>query len=126
MGNVKLETIWLPRPASKYKGSFPLHFEEKIRDILETDNFIHIFAGMTNSGLRVDIKPEYNQWTSEMVRVVRPGGKIAIMQNYIVPRLQDCKMVKILTILNRIKHYPKIVTIQSKFKIITRQTNICE
>jgi hypothetical protein len=48
------------------------------------------------------------------VRIVRPGGRIAIMQNYIVPRLPDCVMEEIIVILLRIKQYPKIVTVQRK------------
>lgn len=164
---IELETIWLPRPSSKYKGSFPLYFEERIPYLLETKNYIHLFSGMAKSGHTVDINPnchpmtiadaeclpfpnnyfdggfadppynqrfakelynckypKFNKWTSEMVRVVKPLGKIAIMQNYIVPRLKDCHLVKILVVLNRIKHYPKIVTIQSKFKKCVKQQKL--
>ena len=46
--------------------------------------------------------------------MVRTGGKIAIMQNYIVPRLPGCDFEEIITILLRIKQYPKIVTVQKK------------
>jgi len=60
--------------------------------------------------------PKWSKWTKELVRVVRPGGRIGIMQNYIVPRLVNCKYDSILVILLRIKQFPKIVTIQHKLK----------
>ena len=58
--------------------------------------------------------PSWSLWTKELVRVVKPGGRIAIMQNYIVPRLPNCAMEAIIVILLRIKQYPKIVTVQRK------------
>ncbi len=58
--------------------------------------------------------PKWSLWTKELVRIVRPGGKIAIMQNYVVPRLPGCEYEKILVIITRIKQYPKIVTVQRK------------
>lgn len=154
---IPIETVWLPRPATKYSGCFPLHFEKRIKDILGTYNYIHLFSGSANSGHTVDINPgcnpdtvcdaehlpfpdnsfyggfadpPYNErfadelynckypcwskWTKELVRVVSPGGKIGVMQNYVVPRLPCCKYESILVILLRIKQFPKIVTIQSK------------
>ena len=49
-----------------------------------------------------------------MVRVVKPGGKIAIMLNYIVPKLTGCNYNEIFVALNRIKQFPKIITIFTK------------
>lgn len=62
--------VWvLPRPKkNKYKGGFPLWFEEKIlkhfgydyktHDL--KDRVCHMFAGMTKYGFRIDLKPEVN------------------------------------------------------------------
>lgn len=58
--------------------------------------------------------PKWSKWTKELVRIVKPQGKIAIMQNYVVPRLIGCEYDRILVIITRIKQYPKIVTIQIK------------
>ena len=58
--------------------------------------------------------PKWSVWTKELVRVVKSGGKIAIMHNYIVPKLTGCEFTEIFVALNRIKQYPKIVTIQTK------------
>ena len=154
---LKTSLLYLPRPATKYPGCYPLHFEKRLSEILETDNYLHLFAGMTTTGVRVDLNadvkpntladvhflpfpddcfdgamadppytpefaevlygcdyPHWSGWTKEMVRVVRAGGRIAIMQNYIVPRLKGCNLEEIIVILLRIKQYPKIVTIQRK------------
>lgn len=155
---IPIETIWLPRPSAKYPGCYPLGFEKKIIELLETNDYVHFFSGLAKTGYRIDINPDTNPdlvgnveslpelqdnsfeagladppyteefakelykvpypkwslWTKELVRIVKPKGKIAIMQNYVVPRLPDCKFYKILVILTRIKQYPKIVTIQEK------------
>lgn len=60
--------------------------------------------------------PKWSLWTKELVRVIKTGGRLAIMQNYIVPRLDKCKMEEIIIIIGRIKHFPKIVTVQVKNK----------
>jgi hypothetical protein len=154
---LKTSVLYLPRPAAKYHGCYPMHFEKRLPEILETADFVHFFAGMSMSGYRIDCNPAVNpdlvanvecldipdnsfgagmadppytpefaknlyntdypswsRWTKELVRIVRPGGRIAIMQNYIVPRLPDCAMEEIIVILLRIKQYPKIVTVQRK------------
>lgn len=155
---IPLETVWLPRPAAKYAGCYPVGFENKIKELLGTDNYIHFFSGLAKTGFKVDINPDtkpdfignveslpnikncsfdggiadppyteefakklynvpypkWSLWTEELVRIVRPGGKIGIMQNYVVPRLPGCQYSKILVIITRIKQYPKIVTIQQK------------
>jgi len=51
-------TAWLPRPAAKYHGCYPLGFEKYISKWLGTDNYIHLFAGLSKTGFRVDIKDE--------------------------------------------------------------------
>jgi len=62
-----IETLaWvLPRPnKSKYIGSFPLHFEQKLLKELNIDpaihKILHPFGGQAEFGLRVDIDPEVN------------------------------------------------------------------
>lgn len=157
MSKVKTTVIYLPRPASKYPGCYPLHFEKKLPSILETNDYIHFFSGMATTGFRIDINPDvkpdlvcdvhkvplpdesfhggmadppyteefaqnlYGQaypkwsvWTKELSRLVKLGGRIGIMHNYIVPRIKDCQMEEIIVILLRIKQYPKIVTVQRK------------
>lgn len=157
---IPLKVIWLPRPAAKYKGCYPLGFEKMIPEILKTNNFVHLFSGMAKTGFRIDIKeelepdlvadvhdlscisdcnfdggmadppytpefaktlyqtpyPKWSTWTKEIVRIVKVGGRIGIMQNYIVPRLPNCEYELILVILTRIKQFPKIVTVQKKEK----------
>ena len=157
MGKLKTSILYLPRPATKYPGCYPLHFERKLPEILGTDHYVHFFAGMSKSGYRIDCNsnvnpdlvadvhntglpdcyfdggmadppytpefaktlynteyPIWSKWTKELVRLVKPGGRIGIMQNYIVPRLVDCDMEEIIVILLRVKQYPKIVTVQRK------------
>ena len=58
--------------------------------------------------------PKWSLWTKEAVRICKSQGIIAIMQNYVVPKLPQCKYIKVLVIITRIKQYPKIVTIQQK------------
>ena len=157
MGKLKTSVLYLPRPAAKYPGCYPMHFERRLPEILETENYVHFFAGMATTGYRIDVNadvcpdlvcdvhdvplddesfdggmadppytqefakelynteyPRWGEWTRELVRLVKPGGRIGIMHNYIVPRLVDCDMEEIIVILLRIKQYPKIVTVQRK------------
>jgi hypothetical protein len=154
---LKLSILYLPRPATNYPGCYPLHFERRLPEILETTNYVHFFSGKATSGYRIDCNPmlfpdlvanventglpdnsfdagmadppytpefakklygtaypSWTTWTKELVRVVKPRGRIAIMQNYIVPQLAGCTMEEIIVILLRIKQYPKIVTVQRK------------
>jgi 16S rRNA G966 N2-methylase RsmD len=53
----------LPRPSrSKYVGSFPLHFERKLLNLLEIDptthKILHTFGGKAEFGWRCDINPD--------------------------------------------------------------------
>lgn len=53
--------VWtLPRPPkSKYKGGFPLHFEQNLMQILGYPELVlQPFGGRAEIGLRVDINPE--------------------------------------------------------------------
>ena len=58
--------------------------------------------------------PKWSEWTHELVRIVKPGGLIGIMNNYPVPRLKGCQWEKIVICLLRIKQFPKVITIQRK------------
>jgi len=58
--------------------------------------------------------PKWSLWTHELVRIVKPGGLIGIMNNYPVPRLKGCQWEKIVILLLRIKQFPKVITIQRK------------
>ena len=160
-GPTKKKQVWyLPRPAAKYPGSYPQWFEKRIPEILELDTdqtFLHLFAGMTETGFRVDTNadvnpdlirdvhdiplgdntfegamadppytpefaqtlygtkyPRWNVWTKEMVRLVKPGGRVAVMHNYIVPRILGCEVEEIIVILTRVKQIPRVVTVQRK------------
>ena len=157
---VKLTIAWLPRPSAKYRGCYPLGFENHIEEILGTNNIIHFFSGLAKSGFRIDINPDvepdlianvenlpqiksnsyragladppydekfakelynceypqWSKWTKELVRIVKIGGLIAIMQNYIVPCPKNCEFVEVKTYLRRIKQFPQILTIFRKIK----------
>lgn len=52
------EIMYLPRPSSKYAGSYPKYFEKHIKRLLNTENYIHLFSGSAKTGLTVDIKFE--------------------------------------------------------------------
>jgi DNA modification methylase len=164
---IPIKTIWLPRPATKYPGCYPLGFENMLHDILKTEDYIHLFAGKAKTGFRVDINkevtpnlvadvhdlsmiednkfygamadppytkefaknlyntdyPKWSIWTKEMARVVKPNGLIGVMHNYVVPKIIGCQFEKIIVILTRIKQYPKIVTIQRKTEVTSRNSS---
>tara|TARA_R100001594_G_C3926096_1_gene236960 strand:- start:41 stop:595 length:555 start_codon:yes stop_codon:yes gene_type:complete len=48
-------TSWLPRPAVKYHGCYQKGFEKYLKTWLGTENYIHLFAGLSKTGYRVDI-----------------------------------------------------------------------
>ena len=50
----------LPRPPkSKYKGGFPLHFEQNLVQLLGyPERVLHPFGGLAEIGTRVDLNPE--------------------------------------------------------------------
>jgi SAM-dependent methyltransferase len=53
--------VWtLPRPPkSKYKGGFPLFFEQNLVQLLGyPERILHPFGGRAETGTRVDIKPD--------------------------------------------------------------------
>ena len=153
----ELEMMYLPRPASSYRGSYPLHFEKHVKRLLGTEDYIHVFSGNAKTGLRIDLKfetkpdvvasaeylpfrdevfsgakadppyseefakelyntpyPQWSKWTKELVRVTKIGGKIAIMHNYPVPRISKCKWKKLVVIIQRIKQFCKVITIQER------------
>ena len=55
LGKLKTSILYLPRPATKYPGCYPLHFERRLPEILETNNYVHFFSGKATSGYRIDI-----------------------------------------------------------------------
>jgi len=54
----------LPRPSkSKYIGSFPLYFEERLLDLLglpKSAMILHSFGGKAQYGIRIDVNQEVN------------------------------------------------------------------
>jgi len=59
--SIPIESWWLPRPSkSKYKGSFPLHFESKLFKLYPSQNILQPFGGESPYGIRCDIRPEVN------------------------------------------------------------------
>jgi len=59
---IKTITWVLPRPSkSKYKGSFPLHFEKKLwKELSCPKKVLHPFGGKAEIGERVDLNSEVN------------------------------------------------------------------
>lgn len=70
MGDTLANLVWiLPRPRLQkrgsstfyYKGSFPLHFEQRLWRLLgKPEKVLHPFGGMAEIGVRVDINPAVN------------------------------------------------------------------
>ena len=60
--------------------------------------------------------PKWNEWTKELVRVVKYGGLIGIMHNDEVNRLTECQYEAVYYFANRPKHHPRVVTVFCKLK----------
>ena len=61
-GKIPIEVMYLPRPANDYAGCYPMWFEKHLPRLLETNNYVHFFAGKAVSGYRIDrleeLKPD--------------------------------------------------------------------
>ena len=55
---IPIKTIWLPRPATKYPGCYPLGFEKMLPTMLGTKNYLQLFAGKAKTGFRIDVNKE--------------------------------------------------------------------
>jgi len=151
----------LPRPSSRYKGSYPLHFESKFKQFIGFGDYLHLFAGAAKTGFRVDIKtdnkpdlvadchylpfrdnvfsgvladPPYNndyatrlyqtpklsptKWINEAVRVCKEQGILAFYHIYWSKRPDKCKYLGIITIVTRVYHAARIVTLFKKDEVV--------
>ncbi len=59
-GKIPIEVLYLPRPSSDYKGSYPMWFEKHLSRLLETKDYVYFFGGKSITGYRIDLKPELN------------------------------------------------------------------
>lgn len=59
-GKIPIEVLYLPRPASDYKGCYPMWFEKHLPRLLETNNYVHFFGGKAKTGYRIDINKSLN------------------------------------------------------------------
>src|SRR5690349_13905322 len=57
-GKIPIEVLYLPRPASDYKGCYPMWFEKHLPRLLGTENYVHFFGGKATTGYRIDIRSE--------------------------------------------------------------------
>lgn len=56
---LKTHLWYLPRPASKYRGAFPLHFAKWFTKLVGSSDFINLFSGPSEFGsIKVDMKAE--------------------------------------------------------------------
>lgn len=55
-----IKELWyLPRPnGTKYRGSFPLHFEKRLFQTYKPKSILQPFGGKAEYGVRMDINPE--------------------------------------------------------------------
>lgn len=59
MNKFKPKCWHLPRPVRySYKGAYPLNFENMFKKFLGHDEYLHVFSGKAESGLRIDLKIE--------------------------------------------------------------------
>ena len=59
MNKFKPRCWHLPRPSkSRYKGSYPLHFETKFKQFIRSSDYLHLFSGKAETGFKVDLKIE--------------------------------------------------------------------
>ena len=147
----------LPRPSSRYQGSYPLHFETKFKRLIGFSDYLHLFSGDAKTGLKVDLKienrpdvvadchrlpfrdnsfpgvladPPYNddyaqrlyktpklkpsKWIEEAVRVCKQGGIVALYHLYWSKRPNLCSYLGVITIVTRVYHAARIVTVFRK------------
>ena len=55
---LKIYIWYLPKPESRYRGAFPLHFTKWFTKLVGTDEFINLFSGGSKFGFKVDMKIE--------------------------------------------------------------------
>ena len=106
---IPTETWVLPRPRrNKYRGGFPLHFEQKLWRLLgEPIKVLHPFGGAAEIGDRVDINPEtvptwvgdahdlefISDCTYDLVILDPPYNDEQAMKLYCTPKLRYKKYV---------------------------------
>lgn len=59
-------------------------------------------------------KLKYKAYTSEAVRVTKPGGYICIYHWVLTPRPQGTRLVKVIVVITRVWHRPRVCCIYQK------------
>lgn len=158
--SVPIETWWLPRPSkSKYRGSFPLHFEVRLFRLYPSKAILQPFGGKAECGIRCDLNPEINPdyicdahelpfednsfdfvlcdppyndaysknlygmgkikksvFIKEAVRVCKPNGYVALYDIVLNPRPEGTNYDRIIVVLTRVYHKPRVCCIFKKVK----------